>query len=500
MRKIIALLTAALLLAGCCSVFAEGQKAPDFILEGYDGEDSTRNWETNLFFTRMEERTGITFQFREYTSYNRWQERKNALLQGEDLPDVLFKAELNSGDVRDLYEAGILIDLRPYLEEYAPDLWQRLQDDPETLAAITMADGAIPALPAMDALQNNDVMWINTAWLKRLKLETPTDADSLKEVLIAFRDHDPNGNGAKDEIPLAFIGMWELRFLGHAFGIVDNDYYVSVKDGKVTSDLTSDRNRAFLAWLHELWKEGLLDPNGFSMADTMRTVTDENAAIPYGLIMSSSPLTVLPSNALGSYAVLLPLTCEGKQIYRDFAGTVIRGTFAITKRCEEPEKLVSWVNYLYTEEGARMAQYGLEGVEYSFREDGLWEWNESLSNVADYVIPGNTIGSGSSAPGIQATGFQLQYNDEETRKDIQQLTELQEYSVLPYPQVTLSKEDEKAISEMQKELATYAETAMARFVTGDVPLDDEHWELFCRTCEEKGLSRMIEIWQKYIQQ
>ena len=40
---------------------------------------------------------------------------------------------------------------------------------------------------------------------------------------------------------------------------------------------------------------------------------------------------------------------------------------------------------------------------------------------------------------------------------------------------------------------------MARFVTGDIPLDDAQWKIFCDTVEEKGLGRMAEIWQKYIQ-
>ena len=65
--------------------------------------------------------------------------------------------------------------------------------------------------------------------------------------------------------------------------------------------------------------------------------------------------------------------------------------------------------------------------------------------------------------------------------------------------VLLSKEDETEIAGIQKELLVYAETAMARFVTGDVPLNDEQWEIFCKTAEEKGLGRMIEIWQKYEQ-
>ena len=100
-------------------------------------------------------------------------------------------------------------------------------------------------------------MWINTEWLRKLKLEMPTTADELTEVLRAFKEGDPNGNYQQDEVPLTFIGMWELRFLGHAFGITDNDYYVSEKDGTVTSSLTTEENRSFLAWLHQLWTEGI---------------------------------------------------------------------------------------------------------------------------------------------------------------------------------------------------------------------------------------------------
>lgn len=498
MKRILGLVLVLVLLAGCAGGFAEGLKAPDFILEGFDGEDSLRDWESNVFFQRMEEKTGISFQFRELNKYAQWQERKRAILEGEDLPDVMFKAELEVGEIRDLYAAGILIDLKPYLEEYAPDLWKLLQENPDILAAVSMEDGAIPALPNINELQNNDVMWINSSWLKRVGMDMPETAEELTEVLRAFRDQDPNSNGKKDEIPLTFISMWELRFLGHAFGIVDNDYYVSVKDGKVTSFLTSEENRAFLTWLHQLWEEKLIDHNGFTSADSLRQITDENATIPYGVILSSSPLTVVPTSAMNAYRIVLPLEYNGEKVYRDLAGRVVRGAFAITRRCKEPEKLVSWVNYLYTEEGALMAQYGLEGKEYSFREDGLWEWNEDESTVAQYVLTRQTIGGGAAVPGRTPVEFQEKYVNEGTRTEVEDLFELKQYSELPYPQVILSKEDEKAVASIQKDLSAYVETTMARFVTGDIPLNDEQWTLFCETVEKKGLSKSIEIWQKYI--
>ena len=471
------------------------QKAPDFLMEGYDGGVTYRVWETNLFFERMQEKTGVSFQLHQYTDASGWDERKKEMLEGTNLPDVLFKAELSSAEVRDLYQNGRIIDLKPYLETYAPDLWKLLQEHPEWEKAITMADGTIPALPAINMLQNNDAMWINSSWLKKLKLEIPKTAEELMEVLRAFKTGDPNGNRQQDEIPLAFLGMWELRFLGHAFGIIDNDYYVTAKDGTVTSSLTSDENSAFLTWLHQLWEEGLLDQDGFIYTDSLRQITDEKKVIPYGMIMTSTPLTILPNTALEQFSIMEPLEYDGKQIYRDLTGDVIRGTFAVTSACREPEKLVAWVNYLYTEEGSRLAFYGMEGEEYIWNEDGQWEWNDSMETVANEILPMHTISEGGTAPGYTDASFQLKYREDTTREAVESLTGLKQFSVLPYPPVTLNAENEKRVAEIQNELSRYAEKTMACFVAGDIELTDENWDTFCRTVEGKGLTEMIEIWQ-----
>ena len=474
------------------------QKAPDYLMEGYDGDVTYRVWDTNLFFERMQEKTGISFQFSQHTDSEEWVRRKQEIAEGINLPDVLFKAELSSAEVRDLYRNGQIIDLAPYLETYAPDLWKMLEEHPEWKKAITLEDGSIPALPAINSLQNNDAMWINTTWLNKLKLDAPTTAEELTEVLRAFKTGDPNSNYQQDEIPLTFIGMWELRFLAHAFGIIDNDYYMTEKDGVVTSSLTTDENRAFLSWLHQLWNEGLLDQNGFTTTDSLRQITDENKAVPYGMLMSTTPLTILPEKAISQFSILEPLVYDGKQVYRDLAGDLIRGTFAITSACQQPEKLVAWVNTLYTEEGSRMAYYGLDGEEYQWNEDNMWEWNSPIETVADEILPTHTISEGGTAPGYIDSQFQSAYRDENTRAMILGMSNLKTYSIIPYPPVTLNAEDEKRVSEIQDNLSRYAEKTMARFVTGDIELTDENWELFCKTAEEKGLQEMIGIWQNAI--
>ena len=99
MRRIALWILAVLILFSGAA--AESGK-PDYILEGYDGDATNRVWETNLFFSRMAERTGtgIRFQFRQADSYSDWKERKAEIAEGKNLPDVLFKAELTPLETR----------------------------------------------------------------------------------------------------------------------------------------------------------------------------------------------------------------------------------------------------------------------------------------------------------------------------------------------------------------------------------------------------------------
>ncbi|MCH5286242.1 MAG: hypothetical protein J1E43_02380 [Christensenellaceae bacterium] len=485
-----------LLLAAIMLLCAAASAEEPYTMTGFDGA-SGHEWTTSLFFERMEERTGLAFSLTQYTNSDRWTSAKAAMLSGEQaLPDALFKAELTTRETMDFYEAGMLIDLRPYLEEHAPNLWALLQSHPEWEKAITLPNGAIVALPSINEMQNNNAMWINQAWLSALHLEMPTTPEELKQVLIAFRDGDPNRNGRKDEVPLSFISMWDLRFLAHAFGIVSNDYYVYVDEsGTVREVLTLDQQRAFLEWLHELWEENLIDHNGFLIASSSRQITDSDAAITYGMMFAPTPLSVVPSSALDQYALLMPMTYEGEQRYRDLGGDIIRGAFAVSSACKNPAAMLEWVDFLYSEEGYRLAQAGMVDVDYIWNDDGTWNWLLDDQTVAMTVLPQVNMTEGGFMPGWSSESFQLAYSDRQTREAIEAMQRLKQVSVEPYPLVYLTAEQQERISEIQLSLGRYVEKTMAWFVTGDMELNDGSWEAFCRTVEQLDLSEMVGIWQ-----
>ena len=349
-------------------------------------------------------------------------------------------------------------------------------------------------------LQNNNVMWINRNWLETLNMPVPTTAVERTEVLRAFRDKDPNGNGKHDEVPVSFMGMWDLRFLGHAFGLVANDYYVYQDDaGKVQSILTKDENRAFLAWLHQLWEENLLSHTGFTTADSLRMVTDKDATMTYGLFLAPTPLTLLPSKSLDEYELLLPLTYGGGQIYRNLLGDVSRGTFAVTAACEDIPAVLAWADFLYSEEGCVLAQAGVENEEFARNADGSWYWISAAEEVTGYVMPMVTIADGGVMPGYVSMDFQLSFDDASTMKVVRQLAQAKALSVDPMPLCTLVEADRARLNEIHNALASYAEVAMIRFVTGEVPLNDDTWNTFCQTVQSMGLDEVISIWQNAIQ-
>lgn len=494
MRKCVAWL---LLLAMFLTMAAGAYAQEPVMMAGYDDESTGHDWESNGFFQTMQERTGISFVFSQYGNYDEWTAAKAGMLNGSvALPDVLFKAHLSTAETMEWYEQGKLIDLKPLLEENAPNLWALLQANPEWKEAITLPGGQIAALPSINELQNNNAMWINTAWLKNVGMEIPTTAEELTAVLRAFRDQDANYNGKQDEVPLTFIGMWDLKFLGHAFGVTANDYGVTMgEDGVVREMLTSDNNRAFLTWLNQLWEEGLLDKNGFMSSDRLRQITDEDADVPYGVMFAATPLSVVPSAKLSEYTMLMPLSYEGKQTYRDLTGDVVRGTFAITSACKDPAAMLQWVDFLYTEEGYRLAQAGKENVHYVWNEDGTWTWLGDSQTVAMTVLQEVTILEGGTMPGLCSVPFQKAYEETTTAAIIEQMSALKEYAVQPYPLVYLDEAQSARIAEIWADAGYYAEYTMANFVTGDIELNDDTWNEFCQTLNSKGLQEMVALWQ-----
>src|SRR5690625_7653802 len=91
-------------------------------------------------------------------------------------------------------------------------------------------------------------MWYNGQWLDALDgEEVPKTTDELYDLLIRFRDEDPNGNGKSDEIPLIDIQDNNTApWLIGAFGMKERG--IEEFDGKVRYSPVTDNFKEYLTY------------------------------------------------------------------------------------------------------------------------------------------------------------------------------------------------------------------------------------------------------------
>ncbi|WP_206669856.1 hypothetical protein [Paenibacillus luteus] len=162
------------------------------------GESLTDNVHTRW----MEENLGLITKFDWIVSKFEDADTKIrlALAVNSKLPDT-FGAE---GEIlKDLLKADKLLPLNDAIERFAhPKLKEALKEYAFTMTEVTK-DGKIYGLPRFNVGDEGTVMWIRKDWLELLSLEPPTTIIQLENVLKAFSEQDPNGNGKDDEVGLA---------------------------------------------------------------------------------------------------------------------------------------------------------------------------------------------------------------------------------------------------------------------------------------------------------
>ena len=102
------------------------------------------------------------------------------------------------------------------------------------------------------------MLTVRQDWLDQLGLEAPTTLDEIYNVMVAFRDEDPAGNGAGVTLGLSTAGAYDIQPFMSSAGILPG--YVEV-DGARTIPYATEAAIPVLEWLSKLYAEGLYAPN-----------------------------------------------------------------------------------------------------------------------------------------------------------------------------------------------------------------------------------------------
>lgn len=254
---------------------------------------------------------------------------------------------------KQLYEAGLIMPLDEIYNEYATEQTKRvmLETGTSPFDAVTF-DGQLYALPVVDAtLMIADLMWIRTDWLEKLNLPVPTTMDELIATAKAFAEADFDGNGVNDTIGMAVSKTpWDQLFtLKGFFNAFDSYPEIWVDDGtgKLVYGSTLPGTKDALATLHQMYVDGLLDPE-FAVKDdgkVAEATTSGKCGIMFGAQWNSIyPLqnskNLEPEGQWQAFPIVTPTDHKAKAQtdVGTTAWTVVR------KDCEHPEAVVKMYN------------------------------------------------------------------------------------------------------------------------------------------------------------
>lgn len=127
-----------------------------------------------------------------------------ALTGSEELPDVfpVYGTQM----IADMIESGKVKAIDEDIEKYMPDRLKEIYDKyPQTFYPV-IKDGKTYGIACTPFLTEGQVMIIRQDWLDKLGLKAPATMDEFEEVIRAFTEQDPDGNGKKDTYGFTYAG------------------------------------------------------------------------------------------------------------------------------------------------------------------------------------------------------------------------------------------------------------------------------------------------------
>lgn len=432
------------------------------------------DWENNKFFERMNELTGVDFVFNIY-NYDMYGTKKPLVLTTpSQMPDFFMKALFDKTEVVKYGMQGLIIPLEDLINEYMPNLKKLMDNDPEIAKLITAPDGHIYALPQVgekDSYAFTAIPWINQEWLNNLDLEMPTTPEDFYNVMVAFRDNDPNLNGIKDEIPMLISQPHEMNYFFSFFGI-DMEHFLQIgKDGVIEFGPETDRYKEALEWIQRLYAEGLINQNYETYSVSQKWIDAKQGDIStVGYFVDYAAWPVVGIDRADEYITLDTVKNEYFGDVRWY-GTynVTDGCFVITKQCEYPEVLARWIDVMYDPEYSMWAVIGKEGEEWAWDDDAKTSWSYLIPEEqrTSHLSTATIQGGGGMPYYIPTSDFNSKCSDEYYANTEIQIAKIQKIGFEGFPVIYLK--DMVAIKQasvMYTDINTYIEQIKNKVIKG----------------------------------
>lgn len=506
MKKIIALI-----LAGCLvfSLVSCGNK-DEAVTKTEDGKN-VFSWWIPLYpnvaqnassfsevplYQEVEKRTNTKINFI-HPPAGQETEQFNIMIASGEYPDIITRDFFTyKGGPQKAIDDGVIIELDPYLKEYAPNYMKILKENPQWEKESTLDSGKHYT---MASFRGDDYLlcWfgpqIRKDLLDKAGLPVPETIDEWDTVLRAFKNM-----GIK--YPLTSKGLQiHWGWLG-AYGVGENYYQ---ENGVVKYAPMEKGYKDFIAQMAKWYKDGLLDPD-FATQDAKtfdtKILTGDVGAYNTGAGGGMGKfIPVLAQNIPGAKLVgaKYPSLVKGQKAkYGQRDDNYFRSTStSVSTNAKNPAEVVKFLDFGYSEEGHMLYNFGIEGTSYEMK-DGYPTYTEYITKNSEGMSMAAALcrytASSYCGPFVQDKRYYEQYLPYPEQKEAIKLWSDHD-AVLKLPPITFKEEESAFIATKSTEIETYAKECIIKFIMGQISIDN--YDEFVSTLKKMGVDDVLKKYQ-----
>ena len=520
MKKFLSLLLAAMLLMGMSASFAESLPLVDepitltCFMETDVKWSATKNSVAEVgSYQVIMDKTGVTIDF-QHPAAGQQKERFNLLLNSTQLPDMIYYNWTNvPGGPAKYIDDGYILPLNEYLEKWAPNFMAYMEKYPDVRKQSVLDDGTFYMFPMLRIdEESGGGQWfkvtgfqIRQDWLDKLGLKMPTTKDELHDVLVAFRDGDPNGNGEKDEIPFSSTKDANYNIEGFAgmFGVLKGFFM----DGETVKYGPSEAGyKDYMETMRQWYEEGLIDPE-YMMNDatslTSKMVNNQVGCTIYTLNGGMGTWSNMMDEDFNIVAMPWPSIDGETPAYatiNEYNKVVTGVGVAITSSCaQDPKKLeaaIKFRDYFYSPQGVIDSNFGILGESYTMEGDQAVFTDAVLHNdkglTTTQALSQYALSAANDAMVKTAMYFKQITLMLDNQKASQPVWNECDISLL-IPNISQTAEESSFIADRMNEIETYVNEMTMKFILGQESLDN--FDAFTKNIEKLGINDVLKLKQ-----
>ena len=475
---------------------ADGESLSYFISLDANASIVVDDYNDNEFFQALEEKTGVHIDWMMNSSSD-FVTNFNLMIASNQIPDMVYGVANYYSDGLDAsIDDGYFMDLTDKVAEYMPNYQSLRLANPEVEINTKTDSGRLACVYAVYTEEQGPWygMQMRKDWLDELGMEVPTTFDEWEAALTGFKDQ----LGAYAPLSLTFNGFDAMNgSMSAGYGVWAT--WQLDETGKVNWGPSMDGWREYLTKMNDWFEKGLIDPDFMAqdafMVDMTSVITGKTGAWTSMYTMPSLYEASSEDTDMYIIPVTSPVVNEGDELHIRYRNVSSGVTTSISADCSNWELAMRWLDYLFSEEGGMLANYGVEGDTYTLGDDGTPVFTDKvLANVtysfsqaqANFLMPPSSVAC------LYDWTRELAAVPE---KDIESYdvwsSAGQDWTL---PTLSLTQEESVERAAIMTDIETYAKENSTQFITGVLDIETG-WDEYVSTIQGMNLARAIEITQ-----